>query len=220
MQVVVQATVFMCCVQCFPFWEKSEEPHWPCTPWFCACWSCVFCSLPPASSSPSTTASATPMRPTWGPGASMPAAPSVVGGWWTHIWKKDEKDIEYWVFGVSLSCFHSLLVCPGAHHICPEREIYQHGGGNGEELHPGHPRGADEQVRRDAARLLPGHPLCGFVSSHHRADLHVRPRRLHTQERAAEAHRGCTQGDHDVLVTLERAGTRCMYSRNMVLQLH
>lgn len=210
--------ISVCCFQCLTCWGKWEEPPWPCTPSSCACWSCVLCPLPPASSSPSTTASATPMRPTWGPWASTSAAPSAVGGK-THIQKTEKKDIKYWIFWLSLSGCHSLFVCPGAHRICPARDLHQHGGGDCEGLHPGIAHRPEEQVGKNAAGLLPGHPLCAFVSSHHRGDLHVRPRHLHTQEGAAEAHRGCTQGDHDVLVTLERAETS-RTDRNLVLQLH
>lgn len=143
MQGAIQATniIFMCCVQCLPCWGKSEEPHWPCTPWFCACWSCVFYSLPPVSSPPSTTVSATPMRPTWAPWASMSATPSVVSGRCTSR-RKRRKMLNFGFLGVSLSCFHSRFVCPGAHHICLECKIHQHGGGDGEELHPDHRRGA------------------------------------------------------------------------------
>lgn len=115
MQVVVQAIniIFMCRVQCLPCWEKSEERHWPCTPWFCACWSFVFCSLPPASSSPSTTVSATPMRPTWGPWASTPAAPSVVGGTRTSRRKiRKILNIGFWGFlcHASTVCFSVLVL--------------------------------------------------------------------------------------------------------------
>lgn len=85
----------------------------------------------------------------------------------------------------------------GPHHICAEHHRDDHGRGSGKE-HRGRP-GPDEQDLRDEAGILPGHRLHSALSVRHCFDLHVRPRSLHTQERAAEAYRGRTQGDNDVL---------------------
>lgn len=92
-----------------------------------------------------------------------------------------------------------MLVRFGPHHICLKRQPDQHGAGRGVQLPCHETRGTERNVLADAGGILPGHPLRRALTGLHRPDLHVRPRCLHTQERAAEAHRGCTQGDHDVL---------------------
>lgn len=55
---------------------------------------------------------------------------------------------------------------------------------------------------KPAGGILHGHPVLGALAGRRRCRLHVPPLRLQASHGTAEAHRGCTHGDHDVLVVL------------------
>ena len=65
-------------LQCCPCWGRWVELQWSSMPWSSAFWLSVYLAQLAASSSPSTTASVTPMRPTWAPWACTPAVQPVV----------------------------------------------------------------------------------------------------------------------------------------------
>lgn len=93
-----------------------------------------------------------------------------------------------------------MFVRCGPHHIRGEHHRDHHGRGFGADLLRGYSSGPEEEVLSHAGGILPGHPSHSALAGRHCFDLHVRPRSLHTQERTAEAYRGCAQGDNDVLV--------------------
>lgn len=93
-----------------------------------------------------------------------------------------------------------MLILPGPHFVrgeCTSDRPYREIGKEPRQRAGGESEG---RVFADAVWILPRHPLHGAVPRRHPFDLPVRPRGLHAAEGAAEAHRGCAQRDHDVLV--------------------